>query len=290
MSKFIILTDSSCDLPAAMADEMQLEVLPLTVYVENDSYRNYLDGREIGFKDFYQRLRTTNNVKTSAVNQAQFLEIIEPLAAAGNDVLYLGFSSGLSGTFNAGALAVNELSEKYPERRIYAVDTLCASLGQGLIVYLCWQQQQAGKSIDEVRDYAEKIKLNVCHWFTVDDLMFLKRGGRVSAATAIVGSMLSIKPVMHVDNEGHLIKVDTARGRKASIRALVAEMEKRGTDLAGQHIFISHGDCEEDARYLANLVREKFGVKDVTINYVGPVIGAHSGPGTLAAFAVCTHR
>ena len=290
LGKFIILTDSSCDLPAAMAEEMQLEVLPLTVYVENDSYRNYLDGREIGFKDFYQRLQTTNNVKTSAVNQAQFLEIIEPLAAAGNDVLYLGFSSGLSGTFNAGALAMNELSEKYPDRRLYAVDTLCASLGQGLIVYLCWQQQQAGKSIDEVRDYAEKIKLNVCHWFTVDDLMFLKRGGRVSAATAIVGSMLSIKPVMHVDNEGHLIKVDTARGRKASIRALVAEMEKRGTDLAGQHIFISHGDCEEDAKYLASLVREKFGVKDVTINYVGPVIGAHSGPGTLALFFVGTER
>ena len=290
MSKFIILTDSSCDLPAAMAEEKQLEVLPLTVYVENDSYRNYLDGREIGFKDFYQRLQTTNNVKTSAVNQAQFLEIIEPLAAAGSDVLYLGFSSGLSGTFNAGALAVNELSEKYPERKLYAVDTLCASLGQGLIVYLCWQQQQAGRSIEEVRDYAEKIKLNVCHWFTVDDLMFLKRGGRVSAATAIVGSMLSIKPVMHVDNEGHLIKVDTARGRKASIRALVAEMEKRGTDLAGQHIFISHGDCEEDAKYLASLVREKCGVKDVTINYVGPVIGAHSGPGTLALFFVGTER
>ena len=290
MSKFIILTDSSCDLPAAMAEEMQLEVLPLTVYVENDSYRNYLDGREIGFKDFYQRLQTTNNVKTSAVNQAQFLEIIEPLAAAGSDVLYLGFSSGLSGTFNAGTLAVNELSEKYPERKLYAVDTLCASLGQGLIVYLCWQQQQAGRSIEEVRDYAEKIKLNVCHWFTVDDLMFLKRGGRVSAATAIVGSMLSIKPVMHVDNEGHLIKVDTARGRKASIRALVAEMEKRGTDLAGQHIFISHGDCEEDAKYLASLVREKCGVKDVTINYVGPVIGAHSGPGTLALFFVGTER
>ena len=290
MSKFIILTDSSCDLPAAMAEEMQLEVLPLTVYVENDSYRNYLDGREIGFKDFYQRLQTTNNVKTSAVNQAQFLEIIEPLAAAGSDVLYLGFSSGLSGTFNAGTLAVNELSEKYPERKLYAVDTLCASLGQGLIVYLCWQQQQAGRSIEEVRDYAEKIKLNVCHWFTVDDLMFLKRGGRVSAATAIVGSMLSIKPVMHVDNEGHLIKVDTARGRTASIRALVAEMEKRGTDLAGQHIFISHGDCEEDAKYLASLVREKCGVKDVTINYVGPVIGAHSGPGTLALFFVGTER
>lgn len=290
LKSFTILTDSSCDLPASMAEEMQLEVLPLTVYVEEDHYRNYLDGREIGFHEFYQRLQTAKNVKTSAVNQAQFLEIMEPLVAAGNDVLYLGFSSGLSGTCNAGALAAAELREKYPERKIYVVDTLCASLGQGLLVYLCWQQQQAGKSIEEVRDYAEATKLHLCHWFTVDDLMFLKRGGRVSAATAIVGSMLSIKPVMHVDNDGHLIKVDIARGRKASIRALAAEMEKRGTDLAGQHIFISHGDCEDDANYLAKLIREKFAVKDITINYVGPVIGAHSGPGTLALFFLGTER
>lgn len=290
LKSFTILTDSSCDLPASMAEEMQLEVLPLTVYVEEDHYRNYLDGREIGFHEFYQRLQTAKNVKTSAVNQAQFLEIMEPLVAAGNDVLYLGFSSGLSGTCNAGALAAAELREKYPERKLYVVDTLCASLGQGLLVYLCWQQQQAGKSIEEVRDYAEATKLHLCHWFTVDDLMFLKRGGRVSAATAIVGSMLSIKPVMHVDNDGHLIKVDIARGRKASIRALAAEMEKRGTDLAGQHIFISHGDCEDDANYLAKLIREKFAVKDITINYVGPVIGAHSGPGTLALFFLGTER
>lgn len=290
LKSFTILTDSSCDLPASMAEEMQLEVLPLTVYVEEDHYRNYLDGREIGFHEFYQRLQTAKNVKTSAVNQAQFLEIMEPLVAAGNDVLYLGFSSGLSGTCNAGALAAAELREKYPERKIYVVDTLCASLGQGLLVYLCWQQQRAGKSIEEVRDYAEATKLHLCHWFTVDDLMFLKRGGRVSAATAIVGSMLSIKPVMHVDNDGHLIKVDIARGRKASIRALAAEMEKRGTDLAGQHIFISHGDCEDDANYLAKLIREKFAVKDITINYVGPVIGAHSGPDTLALFFLGTER
>lgn len=290
LKSFTILTDSSCDLPASMAEEMQLEVLPLTVYVEEDHYRNYLDGREIGFHEFYQRLQTAKNVKTSAVNQAQFLEIMEPLVAAGNDVLYLGFSSGLSGTCNAGALAAAELREKYPERKLYVVDTLCASLGQGLLVYLCWQQQRAGKSIEEVRDYAEATKLHLCHWFTVDDLMFLKRGGRVTAATAIVGSMLSIKPVMHVDNDGHLIKVDIARGRKASIRALAAEMEKRGTDLAGQHIFISHGDCEDDANYLAKLIREKFAVKDITINYVGPVIGAHSGPGTLALFFLGTER
>ena len=273
LSKFVILTDSSCDLPAAMAEEMQLEVLPLTVYVDDDAFNNYLDGREIGFHDFYERLQTAKNVKTSAVNQARFLEFMEPLVAAGRDVLYLGFSSGLSGTFNAGALA-----------------TLCASLGQGLLVYHCWKQKQAGKSIEEVRDFAEANKLHLCHWFTVNDLMFLKRGGRVSATTAIVGSMLSIKPVMHVDNEGHLIKTDTARGRKASIRALVAEMEKRAIDPAGQHVFISHGDCEDDANYLAGLVRDRFGVKDITINYVGPVIGAHSGPGTLALFFLGTER
>lgn len=290
LSSFLILTDSSCDLPASMAQQMNLEVLPLTVYIENDTYHNYLDGREIGFHDFYERLKTAKNVKTSAVNQAQFLEILEPLVQAGNDVLYLGFSSGLSGTFNAGALAAAELSEKYPDRKIYAVDTLCASLGQGLLVYHCWEQQQAGKSIEEVRDYAEANKLHLCHWFTVDDLMFLKRGGRVSAATAIVGSMLSIKPVMHVDNDGHLIKVDVARGRKASIRALLAEMEKRGIDLANQHIFISHGDCEADAQYLAKLIRDRFPVKDITINYVGPVIGAHSGPGTLALFFLGSER
>lgn len=290
MSSFLILTDSSCDLPASLAEKMGIEVLPLTVYIEGDTYRNYLDGREIGFHDFYERLKTAKNVKTSAVNQAQFLEILEPLVAAGNDVLYLGFSSGLSGTYNAGALAAAELSEKYPDRKIYAVDTLCASLGQGLLVYHCWKQQQAGKSIEEVRDFAEANKLHLCHWFTVDDLMFLKRGGRVSAATAIVGSMLSIKPVMHVDNDGHLIKVDVARGRKASIRALVAEMEKRGTDLSKQPIFISHGDCEGDASYLAKLIRERFPVQDIIINYVGPVIGAHSGPGTLALFFLGSER
>ena len=290
MRDYVIMTDSSCDLPAALAEEMQLEVLPLTVYVDDDTFNNYLDGREIGFHDFYERLKTARNVKTSAVNQASFLEFMEPLVAAGRDVLYLGFSSGLSGTYNAGELAAAELREKYPDRRIYTVDTLCASLGQGLLVYHCWKQKQAGKSIEEVRDYAEANKLHLCHWFTVDDLMFLKRGGRVSATTAIVGSMLSIKPVMHVDNEGHLIKTDTARGRKASIRALVAEMEKRGVDLSDQHIFISHGDCEDDANYLAGLVRDRFGVKEITINYVGPVIGAHSGPGTLALFFLGTER
>ena len=290
MSNYIILTDSSCDLPASMAADMQIEVLPLTLDLDGECYKNYLDGREIDFHDFYERAKTAKSMKTSAVNQQQFIDIMEPIVASGKDILYLGFSSGLSGTYNASVLAVNELAEKYPERKIIAVDTLCASLGQGMFVYLCWQQKQAGKTIEEVAAYAEEIKPNLAHWFTVDDLMFLKRGGRVSAATAIVGSALAIKPVMHVDDEGHLIKTGVARGRKASIRALLAEMEKTGIDLAGQHIFISHGDCEADANYLAGLIREKFGVKEITINYVGPVIGAHSGPGTLALFFLGKNR
>ena len=290
LSNFIILTDSSCDLPASMAAEMQIEVLPLTVYVDNDTYCNYLDGREIGFHDFYERTKTAKNLKTSAVNQLQFIDVMEPLVAAGNDVLYLGFSSGLSGTYNASVIAATELREKYPDRKIITVDTLCASLGQGLIVYHCWKQKQAGKTIEEVAAYAEEIKLHLDHWFTVNDLFFLKRGGRVSATTAIVGSALAIKPVMHVDDEGHLIKVSTARGRKASIRALVDKMEELGENPGDQHVFISHGDCEEDANYLAKLVRERFGTKDFTINYVGPVIGAHSGPGTLALFYPANQR
>lgn len=290
MNNFIILTDSSCDLPASMAAEMQIEVLPLTLDLDGECYKNYLDGREIEFHDFYECAKTAKSMKTSAVNQQQFMDIMEPLVAAGNDVLYLGFSSGLSGTYNASVLAATELNEKYPNSKIITVDTLCASLGQGLFVYLCWKEKQAGKTIDEVAAYAEQIKLNLAHWFTVNDLFFLKRGGRVSATTAIVGSALAIKPVMHVDNEGHLIKVSTARGRKASIRALLSEMEKTGVDISNQHIFISHGDCEEDANYLASLIREKFGVNEITINYVGPVIGAHSGPGTLALFFLGKNR
>ena len=290
MSNFIILTDSSCDLPASMAAEMQIEILPLTVYVDDDTYSNYLDGREIGFHDFYERAKTAKNLKTSAVNQGTFLEVMEPLVAAGKDILYLGFSSGLSGTYNASVLAANELLEKYPDRKIIAVDTLCASLGQGLLVYYCWKQKQAGKTIEEVAAYAEEIKPQLDHWFTVNDLFFLKRGGRVSAATAIVGSALAIKPVMHVDDEGHLIKITTARGRKASIRALVDKMAELGENPGDQHVFISHGDCEEDANYLAKLISERFGTKEFTINYVGPVIGAHSGPGTLALFFLGKNR
>lgn len=290
MSDYVIMTDSSCDLPAKLAEEMELTVLPLYVDVDGQKYTNYLDEREISFAEIYAKLRTKCPAKTSAVNVNDFTEPMENLLRAGSDVLYIGFSSGLSGTFNAGAMAARDLAEKYPERKIYAVDSLCASMGQGLLIYLAWQQKRQGKSIDEVRDYVEQNKLHLCHWFTIDDLMFLKRGGRISGATAIVGSMLSIKPVMHVDNDGHLIKVDTARGRKASIKALADKAEQLGVDLSSQTVFISHGDCYDDAMYLANLMRSRFQVKDVVISYVGPVIGAHSGPGTIALFFLGKER
>ena len=290
MSDYVIMTDSSCDLPAALADEMELTVLPLYVDVDGQKYTNYLDEREIAFSDIYAKLRTKCPAKTSSVNMLDFMEPMESLLSDGKDILYIGFSSGLSGTFNAGAMAAKELSDKYPERRIYAVDSLCASLGQGLLIYLAWQEKQKGASIEEGRDFTENTKLHLCHWFTIDDLMFLKRGGRVSGATAIVGSMLNIKPVMHVDNDGHLIKVDTARGRKASIKALADKAGQLGIDLDQQTIFISHGDCLEEANYLADIMRTRFNVKKVLVNYVGPVIGAHSGPGTIALFFLGRER
>lgn len=290
MAEYIIMTDSSCDLPASLAEELKLIVLPLSYYVNEERHVNYLDEREVSFHEIYDKLRTKCPAKTAAVNMQEFIEPMEEQLKAGFDVLYLGFSSGLSSTYNAGAAAAEELSKQYPERRIYAVDTLCASMGQGLMVYLACQEKLKGKGIEEVRDYVEQTKLHLCHWFTVEDLMFLKRGGRISAATAIVGSMLSIKPVMHVDNEGHLIKIDTARGRKASIRALADKAEQLGVDLENQVIFISHGDCPEDADYLAGLMRERFHVKDVVISYVGPVIGTHSGPGTMALFFLGKER
>ena len=290
MSDFVIMTDSSCDLPASLANEMELTVLPLYVDVDGQKYTNYLDEREISFSEIYAKLRTKCPAKTSAVNTNDFMEPMENLLKAGKDVLYIGFSSGLSGTYNAGAMAARELSEKYPERKIYTCDSLCASLGQGLLVYHAWQEKKKGRTIEEVRDFVEDNKLHLCHWFTIDDLMFLKRGGRVSGATAVVGSMLSIKPVMHVDNEGHLIKVDVARGRQASNKALADRAEKLGVDLQNQTIFISHGDCIDDANYLADIMRNRFNVRDVLINYVGPVIGAHSGPGTIALFFLGRER
>ncbi len=284
MSEYVIVTDSSCDMTAQMARELDIQVAPLSVLLEGRSYKNYLDGREIAFSDFYAALRGGKQAKTSAVNIEDFVQLFTPILEAGQDILYLGFSSALSATYQCGSSAMEMLREKYPQRKLYAVDTLCASLGQGLMVYYAAQKKREGLSIEAVRDYVEQNKLHLCHWFTVDDLHFLKRGGRISATTEIIGTMLSIKPVMHVDDEGRLIKVEIAKGRKASIRRLKEKMAQSAINPQDQVVFISHGDCLDEAQSLADMIQEQLKVKKVVLNYVGPVIGAHSGPGTIALF------
>ncbi len=286
MRDFIIVTDSSADLTAEVCAELGVRTVQLEVLVEGEPAQAN-DSADI--KAIYAQFRSKKNATTSAVNIDRFMELFEELVKGDADILYLGFSSGLSSTYSSGRVALEELTEKYPDRKLYAVDTLCASMGQGLLVYLASKMKQGGADIDAVRDWVEANKMSLVHWFTVDDLFFLKRGGRISAATAVVGSLLAIKPVMHVDNEGKLVKVTTARGRRASIDALFNKMKDTMLD-CNETVFISHGDCIDDAEYLANRIRNEMGIADVQINYVGPVIGAHSGPGTLALFFLGRER
>ena len=290
MNDYVLLTDSSADLTDALVKELGVEVLPLSFTMRNKTYRNWPDNREIDPKDFYRQLREGEMATTSAVNVSDFTETIEPHLKEGRDVLVVAFSSGLSATCHSAQIAAQELSEQYPERKVYVVDSLCASLGQGLLVWYAARMKNEGRGIGAVRDWLEENKLHLCHWFTVDDLHFLKRGGRISSATAVLGTMLSIKPVLHVDDTGHLVPVSKTRGRKASLLALVDRMAESAVDPAGQTIFISHGDCEADAEFVADEVRRRFGVQDIYINYVGPVIGNHSGPGTLALFFLGSRR
>ena len=287
MNDYVILTDSSCDLPDDIVKKYQLEILQLDFIVEGEgSFHN--DQADSG--KVYSKLRNGANIKTSAANISQASETIEALFNQKKDILYLGFSSGLSSTYQTVYMAGQELMEEYPERKMISVDTLAASMGQGLLVYKACQAKDAGKSLEENAQYIEDIKLKLCHWFTVDDLFFLKRGGRISGVTATVGTMLSIKPILHVDDEGHLINVSKVRGRKSAITELVNRMEKLAVHPEDQDIFISHGDCIEDAEKLASIIKERFGNDRITISYVGPVIGAHSGPGTLALFFLGEHR
>ena len=281
-----IVTDSCCDLPEAMYAQLGLSMIPLTL---NFRGAEHADLSEPFMKDMYAGMRAGETASTAAVNPDGWASIMEPILAAGEDVLVMAFSSGLSTTYQSAVIAANDLQEKYPDRKINVVDTLCASLGQGLLVWYAAQKAKT-MTLEELTAWCEAHKLNLCHWFTVDDLMFLKRGGRVSATTALVGTMLAIKPVLHVDNEGRLINVGKARGRKPSLMTLVNEMEKRAIDPQNQTIFISHGDCEDDVQIVADEIRKRFGVKTIHINYVGPVIGSHTGAGVVALFFVGKER
>ena len=290
MSDYVIMTDSCCDLSAELAAELELEVLPLRLELEGRSYRNLLDGGEIGFQEFYAKVRSGAMPVTSAVNVGEFDAAMRPILEAGKDILCLCFSSALSTTYQSAVIAGRELEEAFPERKVRVVDSLCASMGQGLLVWLCAQEKKKGKTLEEVLDFAEGAKGNICHWFTVDDLNHLKRGGRVSAAAALFGTMLSVKPVLHVDSQGRLIPMEKWRGRKASLLALVDHMEKTAVEPERYPVFISHGDCREDAEFVAEEVRRRLGVREVYIHYVGPVIGSHTGAGVMTLFFVGRER
>ena len=287
MSEYKIITDSGCDLPKEMLSQLGVQTVPLFVNFRGESLEDSVDE---GIKEIYNGLRNGEVASTSAVNPDRWMEKMENVLAAGEDVLTITFSSGLSTTYQSAVIAGNELREKYPDRKIIVVDSLCAALGQGLLIWYACQKKDAGLSIEELATWVEKNKLHLCHWVAVDDLMYLKRGGRVSATTAVVGTMLQIKPIIHVDNEGKLISVGKARGRKASIQTLVDKAIQLGKDYDNSTMFICHGDCAADAEYLSGLVKEKCGVKDVFIGYIGAVIGAHAGPGTLALFFMGEHR
>lgn len=288
MRSYVIITDSSCDLTAAMAQDLGVRVVQLAVLAEGYPAR---PNDQIDVAEFYSELRQKKKATTSAASIDTFLTVFDEYLSQGEDVLYLAFSSGLSGTYNASFVAAQEMREKYPERKIATVDTLAASMGQGLLVYLAAKKKQAVEDFDSVKSFVENNRLNLCHWFTVDDLFFLLRGGRVSAAKAVLGTMLAVKPILHVDNAGHLINVGKARGRRGSIDELFERVKKNAwSNIAEQTVFISHGDCLAEAEYLADRLKNELGVKDIVISYIGAVIGAHSGPGTVAVFFLGDER
>lgn len=290
MADYVILTEASSDIPEQVALDNDIRVMPMSFIMEGKSYAHYPDSREMNIKKFYDKLRAGSMVTTAAENVSDYMEWLTPMLEAGQDVLLVVFSSGLSSTFSAANIAIADLREQFPQRKILAVDSLCASAGEALLAWYAAQNRKNGMPIEENARWLEENRLKLAHWFTVDDLMFLKRGGRLSAATALLGTMLSIKPVLHVDDEGHLINVAKARGRRGALKALADKMGQTGVDVENQTVFISHGDCLEDAKWLAEEVKKNYHPKDVVIADIGPVIGAHSGPGTLALFFMGTGR
>ncbi|MCI9415715.1 MAG: DegV family protein [Clostridiales bacterium] len=285
-----ITTDSTCDLPEEFYRERDITFVPLSLEFNGGQYQDGFD-EKLTAKTFYDGLRNGGVASTTQVNPSEFTAFVEPYLAAGEDVLHLAFSSGLSGTYASCEVAAADLREKYPDRTLIVVDSLAASMGEGLMLYYVDENRKKGLSIEENAQWLEENKLHLCHWFTVDDLMFLHRGGRVSKTSAIFGSLLGIKPVMHVDNEGHLIVMAKARGRNGSLEALVDHMEKTGgPDIKNQMIFISHGDSLEDAEKLKEMIRRRLGCEKFLINTIGAVIGSHSGPGTIALFFMGSER
>ncbi len=287
MANYKIITDSACDLPQPMLRELDVSTIPLVVNFRGEARNDSVDDREV--KTLYDAMRAGEVATTSAVNPDGWASVIAPVLRDGQDALVLAFSSGLSTTYQSAVIAANDLMEQYPDRKILVVDTGCAALGQGLFAYYACKQRDQGLSLEELAAWAETNKAHVCHWFTVDDLVYLKRGGRVSAASAVLGAMLNIKPVLHVDDEGHLVAMAKVRGRKASIETMVKKFDELAEGFDNSIVFICHADCMDDAKKMRDLMLQR-GVKEVFIGNLGAVIGSHAGPGTLALFFMGKHR
>lgn len=285
MAEYIISTDTSCDFPLEYVKQHQLPLVTLFYSIDGVTGENGCPSSDV-LKNFYDKMRAGSMTKTQQASIEDTEKVFREILQEGKDILHIAFSSGLSGTANAARLAAENMMEEFPGRKIIVIDSLCASLGQGLLVDYALKLQQQGKTMEETAKWLEDHIQNICHLFTVEDLKYLQRGGRISKTTALVGTMIGIKPVLHVDPEGKLVSISKVRGRRRSIQALVNKMEENIGKYRDekQPIFISHGDCIEDANYLAELVKERFDYDEFLINDVGPTIGAHSGPGTLALF------
>lgn len=285
-NNFVLMTDDSCDLPFEFYENNQIPLIKLRYTIDGTTYSS----GDLPPKKFYDMLRSDKISVTTAANVEDIKTLMEPFVKFGREILYLGFSSGLSATVKHGEMAAEELRAEYPGCNIIVIDTLCASMGQGLLVFLANRLKQSGATIDEVAEWSLKNRLRMAHYVMADDLMHLHRGGRVSKASAIAGSMLGIKPIIHVDNEGRLIPIDKIRGKNQALGALVDKMEKASGNVKADYFMISHADCEEDAKHVASLMTKRFGIKDYMINFIGPVIGSHTGPGTLAVFMMSDRR
>lgn len=289
MTDYQIITDSTCDLSQAAADALGLQIIPMEFTLDGKNYRNYPDEREMTNAAFYQAMRNGKMPQTTQITTATFLDAFSSILEQGKDLLYLGFTSGMSATYERACMAVQELQKRYPERKIYAVDTLCASIGEGFLAELCAEQQQQGASIEEAKTWAETNRHHIAHWIAVDDLNHLKRGGRISAASALVGGMLNMKPIIHVDRDGKLVAVGKVRGRRQSMDDIANRIVKTASQKPAR-IRIVHGDALEDAQYLEQKIRENLDVSECAIYYVGPIIGSHTGPGMVAAVAYCSEK
>lgn len=287
MKEFIIATDSTVDLPKAFLEENHVLTISLSYVMDGVTYKD-LDG--LSHEEFFEKIRNGSLPTTSQINPEEARKALEPVVKEGKEILYLGFSSGLSGSYNSVRMAAEDLMEDYPETKIVTIDSLCASMGEGLLLYKTLQLKEQGKNLDEIAEWVEANKLHICHNVTVDDLNHLHRGGRISKTTAVLGTMVKIKPIIHMDNEGKLVVIGKERGRKKSLLTLLDKMEKQMQGYENDVVMITHGDCIEDAKYVEEQIRERFGIENIIVNGIGSVIGSHTGAGVVAVFFMGSER